>query len=48
MAYIPTVTNLDPLLVFDRTTLRASVASARRVSGERHDFLKREIAERLV
>ncbi len=45
--YIPTVTSPDPLLVFDRTTLRQRRERAAR-DWERHDFLKREIAERLV
>ncbi len=47
LPYIPTVTSLDPLLVFDRTTLRQRRERAAR-DWERHDFLKREIAERLV
>jgi SAM-dependent methyltransferase len=41
------VTSPDPLLVFDRTTLRQRRERAAR-DWERHDFLKREIAERLV
>jgi NADH dehydrogenase [ubiquinone] 1 alpha subcomplex assembly factor 5 len=45
--YIPTVTSPDPLLVFDRTLLRQRRERAAR-GWERHDFLKREIAERLV
>lgn len=45
--YIPTVTSPDPLLVFDRATLRQRRERAAR-DWERHDFLKREIAERLV
>ncbi|MDB5488839.1 MAG: SAM-dependent methyltransferase [Reyranella sp.] len=45
--YIPTVTSSDPLLVFDRTLLRQRRERAAR-DWERHDFLKREIAERLV
>ena len=45
--YIATVTSSDPLLVFDRTILRQRRERAAR-DWERHDFLKREIAERLV
>ncbi len=45
--YIPAVTSPDPLLVFDRATLRQRRERAAR-DWERHDFLKREIADRLV
>lgn len=45
--YIPTVTSPDPLLVFDRATLRQRRERAAR-DWDRHSFLKREIAERLV
>lgn len=45
--YIPTVTSPDPLLVFDRATLRQRRERAAR-AWDRHAFLKREIAERLV
>lgn len=45
--YIPTVTSPDPLLVFDRATLRQRRERAAR-HWDRHSFLKREIAERLV
>jgi NADH dehydrogenase [ubiquinone] 1 alpha subcomplex assembly factor 5 len=45
--YIPTVTGPDPLLVFDRALLRQRRERAAR-DWERHDFLKREIADRLV
>lgn len=45
--YITTVTSSDPLLVFDRATLRLRRERAAH-AWERHDFLKREIAERLV
>jgi NADH dehydrogenase [ubiquinone] 1 alpha subcomplex assembly factor 5 len=45
--YIPTVTSPDPLLVFDRATLRRRRERAARDWG-RHAFLKREISERLV
>ena len=46
-SYIRTVTSSDPLLVFDRALLRQRRERAAR-DWERHDFLKREIAERLV
>src|SRR5262245_60397569 len=45
--YIQGVTGPDPLLVFDRTTLRRRRERAAR-RWDRHAFLKREIAERLV
>jgi len=45
--YIPTVTSPDPLLVFDRATLRQRRERAAR-TWDRHAFLKREIAERLA
>ena len=45
--YIPTVTAPDPLLVFDRATLRVRRERAVR-DWDRRAFLKREIAERLV
>ncbi|TAJ24446.1 MAG: methyltransferase domain-containing protein [Reyranella sp.] len=45
--YIPTVTSPDPLLVFDRATLRQRRERAAR-DWDRHSFLKREISERLV
>ena len=45
--YIAIVTSPDPLLVFDRTVLRQRRERAAR-DWERHDFLKREIADRLV
>lgn len=45
--YIPTVMSPDPLLVFDRAMLRQRRERAAR-NWERHAFLKREIAERLV
>ena len=41
------MTGLDPLLVFDRALLRQRRERAAR-DWERHDFLKREIADRLV
>lgn len=41
------MTGLDPLLVFDRALLRQRRERAAR-DWDRHDFLKREIAERLV
>ena len=45
--YIPTVTSPDPLLIFDRATLRQRRERAAR-NWDRHAFLKREISERLV
>jgi NADH dehydrogenase [ubiquinone] 1 alpha subcomplex assembly factor 5 len=45
--YIQTVAAPDPLLVFDRTVLRQRRDRAAR-GWDRHAFLKREIAERLV
>jgi SAM-dependent methyltransferase len=45
--YIQTVASPDPLLVFDRTVLRQRRGRAA-LGWERHAFLKREIAERLV
>lgn len=41
------MTGLDPLLVFDRALLRQRRERAAR-DWDRHDFLKREIADRLV